>query len=64
MHSSLLDYYSQLGVKVKNIKRALSFRQAAFLKPWVEMNTRGRTEAQISGDYVKKAFHKLIGNKS
>ena len=64
VHSSLLDYYSKLGTKVTNIKKALSFRQAAFLAPWVRMNTEGRTAATLAGDYVKRSFHKLIGNKN
>ena len=60
-HSSLLDYFSKLGVEVSNIKKALRFRQAPFLRDWVDLNTRGRQLATLSGDHVKRAFHKLLG---
>ena len=36
-HYKLLDLYSEIGVKVTNIKRALKFTQEDFLRDWVEV---------------------------
>ena len=61
-HYKLLDLYSEIGVKVTNISKALKFTQADFLKDWVEVNTAGRKRAASEGNEVRKAFYKLIVN--
>lgn len=62
VHSTLLDFYSRLGCHVRNIDQVLRFEQAPFLKDWVDLNTQGRKEAQLSGDEVKRSFFKLMVN--
>lgn len=39
-HHELFNLYSEMGAKVTNIKRALKFEQRAFLKKWVDINTK------------------------
>ena len=61
-HYKLLDLYSEIGVRVTNVTKALKFTQGDFLRDWVEVNTEGRKKAAQLGDEVKKAFHKLCVN--
>ena len=61
-HHALLDLYSEIGIRVTNVKKALRFTQDTFLKDWVDVNTEGRKEAARIGNEVKKAYHKLQVN--
>ena len=61
-HYRLLDLYSEIGVRVTNVSKALKFTQDDFLRDWVEVNTEGRKKAAQVGNEVKKAFHKLCVN--
>lgn len=62
IHSALVDLYSSMGVRVSNVKKALSFYQEDFLKPWVQLNTKGRKQASLNGDKTLKDFFKLMVN--
>ena len=61
-HYKLMDLYSSIGAKIKNITRCLKFKQMEFLKPWVDFNTKGRMAAARLGNEIKKNFHKLNVN--
>ena len=61
-HHALLNVYSEIGIRVTNVRRALRFTQDNFLKDWVDTNTAGRKAAARVGNEVKKAYHKLQVN--
>lgn len=62
-HHRLFDYYSKIGAKISNVKRALKFEQRPFLKKWVDVNTEGRMAAALCKNEIKKAFFKLQVNR-
>ena len=47
------------GLKVKNVHRIIQFNQKAWLKPYIEMNTKLRRESK---NEFEKDFFKLINN--
>ena len=61
VHAELLQFYVRHGMIVKKIHRAVSFRQSAWLKPWVDLNTKLRSRAGLTD--FEKGFFKL-GNNS
>ena len=47
------------GSVFKRVHRVIEFRQEAWLRPYIDMNTKLRTEAK---NYFKKDFFKLMNN--
>ena len=62
LHYENLVLYLSLGLKLKNIHRALSFEQSQWLKPYIDFNTQRRKEAKSKGDKFGDSFFKLMNN--
>ena len=54
-----LKLFLSLGMKLKKIRRGIGFREKAFMKPFIEWNTKLRTAAR--NDFEKELF-KLASN--
>ena len=59
VHYKNLIYYLPLGIKLKNIRRILRFKQSKWLKGYTDFNTKKRQE---SGDEFSKGLYKLMNN--
>ena len=59
LHISALKFYLQHGLRLKKVHGAISFKQANFLKPFIEFNTEKRNNA--NNDFEKDLF-KLMNN--
>ena len=59
LHISALKFYLQHGLGLRKVQRAISFKQANFLKPFIEFNTEKRKNAK--NDFEKDLF-KLMNN--
>ncbi|XP_052799072.1 uncharacterized protein LOC128230668 [Mya arenaria] len=59
LHYRNLQLYLQLGLKLKKIHKVLEFQQEAFMKPYVEFNTKMRQQAKTA---FEKNFFKLMNN--
>ena len=59
LHISALKFYLQHGLGLTKVHRAISFKQANFLKPFIEFNTEKRKNAK--NDFEKDLF-KLMNN--
>ena len=59
VHYRNLKLYLQLGLKLTKVHKVMSFKQDAFLKPYVEFNTKQRALAK--NDF-EKDFFKLMNN--
>ena len=59
VHLSVLQLYMKLGLRVTKVTDVISFKQAAWLKPYIEMNTQLRTKA--ANDF-EKDLYKLANN--
>ena len=59
LHISALKFYLQQGLRLRKVHRAISFKQANFLKPFIEFNTEKRKNA--NNDFEKDLF-KLMNN--
>ena len=46
LHISALKFYLQQGLSLRKVHRAISFKQANFLKPFIEFNTEKSKECQ------------------
>ena len=46
LHGKSLQLYLSKGMKLKKIHRGISFREKAFMKPFIELNTKLRTTAK------------------
>ena len=59
VHIRALDQALKHGLVLKKVHRAIEFEQSAWLKPYIELNTRLRTAAK--NDF-EKDFFKLMNN--
>ena len=59
LHISALKFYLQHGLSLRKVHRAISFKQANFLKPFIEFNTEKRKNAK--NDFEKDLFN-LMNN--
>ena len=56
---SALKFYLQHGLSLRKVHRAISFKQANFLKPFIEFNTEKRKNAKNG---FEKDLFKLMNN--
>ena len=59
VHLRNLQFYLSEGVVLKNIHRAISFRQEAWIAPYIAENTRLR---QLATDEFERDYFKLLNN--
>ena len=59
VHISVLKQALNHGLILTKVHRAIMFKQEAWLKPYIEMNTKFRTEAENN---FEKDFFKLMNN--
>jgi len=59
LHHRNLKQYLEMGMNLTKIHRGISFDEHAWLKPYIELNTKLRTEASSEFD---KDFFKLMNN--
>ena len=59
VHHENLKLYEELGLKIKKVHRGIKFREEPWMKSYIELNTRLRTEAK--NDF-EKDFFKLMNN--
>ena len=59
IHIKALQYYLKKGVKLKQIHRAVKFKQRAWLKPWIDFKTGKRKDAKSD---FEKDMVKLMDN--
>lgn len=59
VHYSMLKLALEHGLKLKKVHRVLQFRQMAWLKPYIDLNTALRTQACSK---FEKDFYKLLNN--
>lgn len=61
VHYRNLQFYLQHGLVLKKIHRAISFDQRAWLKPYIEFNTRMRQQAQNDFEVsLYKAYNNIV----
>ena len=59
VHSRNLALYLRLGMKLKKVKRAIRFKQAAWLRSYIDLMTAKR---QLARSIFEKNFYKLLIN--
>ena len=60
IHYKNLKLYLQLGLKLKTVHRAISFKQSDWMKPYIEYNTDLRRKAD--NDFEKDFFKLMINS--
>ena len=63
IHFKLLKYFLNSGMRIKKVKKVLKFEQRAFLKPYIDSNTKMRQQAKSDFDrtYWKTRNNALYG---
>ena len=59
VHHKTLKLYESLGLKVTRVHRGIKFRESAWLKKYIDLNTKLRTQAK--NDF-EKDFFKLMNS--
>ena len=59
LHFKNLKLYLKLGLRLIKIHRVLCFEQSSFIKPYIDINTKLRTEAETE---FEKDLYKLCNN--
>ena len=59
LHAASLQQYLSLGMRLKKIHRGISFHEEAYMKPFIELNTKMRKAAKNT---FEKDFYKLMSN--
>src|SRR5438093_1945582 len=59
IHHRILKYYMSLGLKVSKVHRVISFKEEAWLAPYIKFNTDMRTAAETT---FEKNMFKLMNN--
>ena len=59
MHIRVVKQALNNGLKLKKVHKVIKFRQRAWLKPYIDMNTKLRKEAKSE---FEKDFFKLMNN--
>lgn len=64
VYYKLLELYCSLGLVIKKIHRIITFKEKAFMKDYIEMNTLLRAEARkrLNGDSFESDLYKLLNN--
>ena len=58
-HARNLKFYLKHGLKLKKVHKVLQFQQSAWLKPYIDLNTQLRQEAD---NKFEEGFAKLMNN--
>ena len=59
VHHKILKYYISLGLRVTKVHKTISFKEEAWLKPYIDFNTNQRKLAKTE---FEKDFWKLMNN--
>ena len=60
IHNEVLEYYISMGMEVTKVYRTISFNEEAWLKPYIDFNTKMRMQKGIST--FEKNLWKLMNN--
>ena len=59
VHSKNLQLYLQLGIKLEKVYKGISFKQAKFMEPYIDKNTRLRVSGKSQ---FEKILYKFMNN--
>ena len=62
IHSKNLQFYLRLGLNLEKVRHILGFTPSQWLKPYIELKTQKRIEAEKNNDKNGKALYKLMNN--
>ena len=62
VHGALLQLYLDLGMKIRQIKKVISFKQSMWLKRYIDFNSSKRQEARRNKNDFESNFFKLLNN--
>ena len=62
LHISALKFYLQHGLRLKKVHRAISFKQAHFLKSFIEFNDFNTEKRKNANNDDEKDLFKLMNN--